>query len=44
MLKRERHNILDSLNWSRERVARKPFTYNNLDAADIVAWSPMVLK
>jgi hypothetical protein len=43
MLKRESHDIFDTLNRRSERVTGEPLTDDYLDAAEVVAGSPMVL-
>ncbi len=44
MLEREGHNILDSLDWGRERVTGKPLADDDLDAPDVIPRPPVVLK
>lgn len=43
MLKTEDNNVLDALDWDRERVPRKAFTDDDLDAPDIIDGVPVVL-
>lgn len=43
MLKRECHNILDSLKGHRRRVTGETFADDNLDAADIIRCAPVIV-
>lgn len=43
MLERECHDILDSLQGHRWRVAREGLADDNLDAADIIRWAPVAV-